>query len=201
MATGAEAVHLHPRRGDGTESLLAADVAAAVAAMRRACPGTPVGISTGLWIAGGDPRARWSAVAAWAGLPRSARPDFASVNIGEPGSADLPGLLQSLGIAVEAGVWSVADTALLAAAEPAAGWLRILVEIIDAPPATAPATASEILHHLGTLGVAAPRLLHGKDSPAGPWSRTRARWGCPPGSAWKTPPAARMAPRSAATPS
>jgi uncharacterized protein (DUF849 family) len=97
-----------------------------------------------------------------AGLPRFARPGFASVNIGEPGSADLPGLLQSLGIAAEAGVWSVADAALLAAAEPTAGWLRILVEILDAPPATAPVTASEILHHLGTLGVAAPVLLHGE---------------------------------------
>lgn len=162
VAAGAEAIHLHPRRGDGAESLLAADVAAAVMAVRHACPGTPVGVSTGLWIAGGDPRARWSAVATWAELPRFARPDFASVNIGEPSSADLPGLLESQGIAAEAGVWSVADTALLAAAEPAAGWLRILVEIIDAPPATAPATATEILHHLGTLGVAAPRLLHGE---------------------------------------
>ena len=36
------------------------------------------------------------------------------------------------------------------------------MEIIDAPSATAPATASEILHHLGTLGVAAPLLLHGE---------------------------------------
>lgn len=54
---GAEAVHLHPRGADGGESLLAADVAAAVTAVRQACPGTPVGVFTGVWITGGDPTA------------------------------------------------------------------------------------------------------------------------------------------------
>ena len=44
VAAGAEAVHLHPRRGDGDESLLAVDVGAAVTAVRQACPGTPVGV-------------------------------------------------------------------------------------------------------------------------------------------------------------
>jgi hypothetical protein len=71
---GAEAVHLHPRGADGGESLLAAGIAAAVTAVRQACPGTPVGVSTGLWITGGDPAARQSAVAAWAALPAAARP-------------------------------------------------------------------------------------------------------------------------------
>src|SRR5262245_39646856 len=73
-------------------SPLAADLAAAVTAVREACPGTPVGVSTGLWITGGDPSARQSAVAAWADLPAAARPDFASVNLSEPGWAKLCGL-------------------------------------------------------------------------------------------------------------
>jgi hypothetical protein len=56
VAAEAEAVHLHPRSGGGGESLLAADVGMAVAAVRRACPGLPVGVSTGLWITDGDRR-------------------------------------------------------------------------------------------------------------------------------------------------
>ena len=85
VAAGAEAVHLHPSGSDGRESLRAADIGAAVAAVRQRCPGIPVGVSTGLWITGGDPEARKAAVAGWGGLPASARPDFASVNLGEPG--------------------------------------------------------------------------------------------------------------------
>src|SRR5262245_6267274 len=43
VAAGATAVHLHPRRADGGESLLPSHVAAAVTAVRQACPATPVG--------------------------------------------------------------------------------------------------------------------------------------------------------------
>src|SRR5262249_13169001 len=127
------AVHVHPRGADGGESLLAADVAAAVTAVRQACPGTPVGVSTGVWIAGGDRAARRTAVAAWADLSAAARPDFASVNLSEPGWETLCTVLASAGIAAEAGVWSVVDAELLAAAGEAVGWLRILVEIINVP--------------------------------------------------------------------
>jgi uncharacterized protein (DUF849 family) len=162
VAAGAEAVHLHPRHADGRESLLAADVAAAVAAVRRACPATPVGVSTGLWITGGDPAARRSAVAAWAGIPPDTRPDFASVNVSEPGWADLCSVLASAAIAAEAGVWSVADAARLAAGGRAVDWLRILVEVIDVPAAGAVAAADEILCCLDELAVTAPRLLHGE---------------------------------------
>jgi uncharacterized protein (DUF849 family) len=162
VAAGAEAVHLHPRRADGGESLLPADVAAAVTAVRQACPVTPVGVSTGLWITGGDPAARRSAVAAWAGLPVAARPDFASVNLSEPGWAELCGVLASAGIAAEAGIWSVADADQLTAAGEAADWLRILVEIIDAPAGTAAAAADEVLRRLDELDITAPRLLHGE---------------------------------------
>jgi uncharacterized protein (DUF849 family) len=162
VAAGAEAVHLHPRRPDGGESLLSADVAAAVTAVRQACPATPAGVSTGLWITGGDPAARRPAVAAWAGLPAAARPDFASVNLSEPGWAELCGVLHTAGITAEAGIWSVADAGQLAAAGQAAGWLRILVEIIDVPAGRAVAAADEILRRLDELHVTGPRLLHGE---------------------------------------
>jgi uncharacterized protein (DUF849 family) len=162
VAAGAEAVHLHPRGADGRESLGPADIAAAVTAVRQACPATPVGVSTGLWITGGDPAGRRRAVAAWAGLPAAARPDFASVNLSEPGWTELCGLLQAAGIAAEAGVWSVADADQLAAAGDAVDWLRILVEIGDVPAEKAVAAADEVLRRLDDIGTAVPRLLHGE---------------------------------------
>ena len=168
VAAGAEAVHLHARGSDGAESVGAADVGAAVAAVRRACPGTPVGVSTGLWITGGDAVARQVAVAGWADLPGRARPDFASVNVSEPGLADLLDGLQAAGVAAEAGIWSVADADVLAAVGPAARWLRILVEIIDVPVERAVAAADAILRRLDELGVAAPRLLHGEEAACWP---------------------------------
>ena len=113
-------------------------------------------------------QARRSAVAAWEHLPRPARPDFASVNLSEPGSADLPGVLASAGVAAEAGVWSVADAESLAATGTAARWLRILVEISGAPAAGAVAAADEILRHLDELGVTPPRLLHGEEQTCWP---------------------------------
>ncbi len=164
MAAGAESVHMHPRRADGRESLMAADVAAAVTAMRRACWEMPVGVSTGLWITGGDPAARQSAVAGWAGLPAAARPDFASVNLSEPGWAELCTVLRSAGVAAEAGIWSVADADQLDTAGQAIDWLRILVEIIAVPAGSAVETADEILSRLDELNTTTPRLLHGEQA-------------------------------------
>jgi uncharacterized protein (DUF849 family) len=113
VAAGAEAVHLHPRARNGAESLDAADIGASVAAVRASCPGTPIGVSTGLWIAGGDAIRRYDAVARWARLPADRRPGFASVNVSEDGFAELAVLLDRAGIGVEAGVWSAGDAGLL----------------------------------------------------------------------------------------
>jgi uncharacterized protein (DUF849 family) len=176
---GAEAVHLHPRRADGGESLLAADVAAAVTAVRQACPGTPVGLSTGLWITGGDPGLRQWAVAGWAGLPGAARPDFACVNLSEPGWAELCGVLASAGIAAEAGIWSLADADQLAIAADPACWLRILVEIIGVPAAEAVAAADKVLHRISELNPGIPRLLHGEGPTCWPLIAHAAALGLP----------------------
>jgi uncharacterized protein (DUF849 family) len=179
VAAGAEAVHVHPRRSEGSESLLADDVAATVAEVRRACPEMPVGVSTGLWISGGDHRLRQAIVAGWADLPAPARPDFASVNVSEPGFVELVGLLHASGIGVEAGVWTASDAESLAASAPRAGWLRILVEVIDAPAAGAVAAADTILRRLDELGVTAPRLLHGEDAACWPLVAHAGRLGLP----------------------
>jgi uncharacterized protein (DUF849 family) len=165
---GAEAVHLHARGPDGAESVLAADVGAAVAAVRQACPGTPVGVSTGLWITGGDPAARQAAVAGWAGLAAAERPDFASVNVSEVGWAEVTRTLAGAGIGVEAGVWSVADAQALAAAAGLPPLLRVMVEVIGAPVPSAAGLGREIVRSVReSAWGAGPLLLHGEN--AGCW--------------------------------
>ncbi len=175
VAAGAEAVHLHPRGADGAESLDPADIGAAVAAVRASCPGTPVGVSTGLWITGGDVAKRHALVAAWADLPAEQRPEFASVNVGEDGFAALATLLQDAGVGVEAGVWSVRDAEALGGV-PA---LRLLIEVLDTPAAGAVAAADRILRRLDALGVAGPRLLHGEQEACWPLIAHAGRLGLP----------------------
>jgi uncharacterized protein (DUF849 family) len=168
VRAGAQALHLHPRAADGSESLLTADVGAAVAAVRRRTPATPVGVSTGLWITGGDVGRRQALVASWATLDLRQRPDFASVNLSEPGSAELLGALDAAGIGAEAGVWSVADARLLAETTASGvNWLRVLVEILDVPAAEAVEAADRVLSavHQADFGPGAgrpPVLLHGE---------------------------------------
>jgi uncharacterized protein (DUF849 family) len=50
VAAGAGAIHVHPRNTQGRESLAPDELAAALEAIRAACPSTPIGVSTGAWI-------------------------------------------------------------------------------------------------------------------------------------------------------
>jgi uncharacterized protein (DUF849 family) len=171
VAAGAEAVHLHPRAASGAESLDAEDVGAAVAAVREACPATPIGVTTGLWITGRDVEGRRRAVAGWGLLPRYRRPDFASVNVSEPGFTGLLETLGELGVAVEAGVWSVADAGALSIA---ADLPRLLVEVMRPD-----VDAREILARLDEVGVPGPRLLHGEGESCWPMVALAGRLGLP----------------------
>src|SRR5688500_16912245 len=104
-SVGAAAVHVHPRDDDGLETLAAEAVDATVAALRRACPELPVGVSTGAWMAP-DPDERVAAVESWTVLP-----DFASVNAHEEGAERVAAALHARGIGVEAGLWTPAAVA------------------------------------------------------------------------------------------
>jgi uncharacterized protein (DUF849 family) len=164
VAAGAEAVHLHARGPAGAESVRAADVGAAVAAVRQACPGTPVGVSTGLWITAGDPAARQVGVAGWAGLAAAERPDFASVNVSEPGWAEVVHTLAATGIGVEAGVWSLADVRRLATTPDLPPLLRVMVEVPTMPADSAVAAGQEIVRAVRESDLRTdPLLLHGEN--------------------------------------
>jgi uncharacterized protein (DUF849 family) len=162
VASGAEALHVHPRDGQGDETLDGAWVGAAMAAVRESCPGIPVGVTTGGWIAA-DAARRAEAVRPW-----RVRPDFASVNLGEEGSVDLCRQLLGAGIRVEAGVWSPADAEALVAAHMADAWMRVLLEPMEDTVQGALESVAGIEAVLDEAGVTVPRLLHGVDRTAWP---------------------------------
>lgn len=153
VAAGACAIHLHPRDADGRERLDAALVDAVVAEVRDACA-VPVGVSTGAWIEP-DLVRRVELIGAWRA------PDYASVNVSEPGAEAVMRVLAAAGVGIEAGVWSVADAKRLAALEVADRVTRILVEPVDVPCGDAVTVVDAIHVELDRHGLGVPRLQHG----------------------------------------
>jgi uncharacterized protein (DUF849 family) len=99
-----------------------------------------------------------SLVADWSGRDR---PDFASINMNEPGTDALADLLTGQGIEIEAGVWTVEDARLLGASTFGHRVIRVLVEPVDRSGAGAVATAAEAAAELARLGVRARQVHHG----------------------------------------
>jgi uncharacterized protein (DUF849 family) len=120
---GAFAVHVHPRDAHGAQTLQAEVCDAAVAAIRAAAPGLPVGLSTSEAI-DSDPFARAAAVRSW-----RQRPDFVSVNLSEPGWAGVVRAALHAGIGVEAGLATPADAAELARSSFTHQVVHALVEV------------------------------------------------------------------------
>lgn len=153
VASGARAIHLHPRDAEGAESLTAETVDSVVSAVRARC-GVPTGVSTGAWIEP-DLERRIALVSAWT------QPDYASVNVSEDGAEAIMAALLSAGIGIEAGVVSVEDAQRLAGGGLAQRVTRILVEPVDVSRLDAVATADAIHAALDRAGIVAPRLQHG----------------------------------------
>jgi len=156
---GARALHLHPRDPSGKQTLEPRHVLAAVAAV-RAATGLPVGVTTGIWTVDGGVQRRLDLVAGWTGPDR---PDYASINMSEPGTGELADLLTSLDIGIEAGVWSPGDARLLAASGFRDRILWVLMEPTDRRPAGAVASAAETAAELARRGITARQVRHGYD--------------------------------------
>jgi len=154
MRAGAGAFHLHPRDAAGEQTLEPEHVLAAVAAV-RAATGLPVGVTTGIWTVHGDVRRRLDLVAGWTG---DGRPDYASINMNEPGIEDLADLLTSLGIGIEAGVWTAEDARVLAASGFRDRLRWVLMEPEETEPAAAVAAAAA---ELAAQGITARQVRHG----------------------------------------
>lgn len=153
---GANELHVHARDENGRESLNAVDDT--VSAIRRACPGTLVGVSTAAWIEADATRTR-QAVTSW-----RCRPDYASVNLSEEDAPGLMDLLARSGIGVEAGLATVDDARRFVALEERDRAFRILVELDnEADAVAADKTCNDILAVLRQAGVSRQILLHGYD--------------------------------------
>ena len=158
IAAGAAELHLHSRGPDGRESLDAATMDATMAAVRQTCPGTLIGVSTGAWIEG-DGRRTLAAISGWRELP-----DYASVNLEEPGAAEVMHLLRQRGVGIEAGLASVADAERLVSLDRSSHALRILIEVAEQEANQARAVADGIHTVLRRAEVRRPLLLHGIDA-------------------------------------
>lgn len=152
VAAGAGAVHVHVCGPDGRESLAPEDIAGTLETIRAACPGTPIGVSTGAWIVQ-DVSRRLSIIKDWEILP-----DFASVNIHEEGALHIIRLLLNKGIGVEAGIWNAKAAATLLRSGLTDECLRILIEPAE-EGGSAKANLEEIEATMGHVGYS--RLLHG----------------------------------------
>ena len=157
VAAGADAVHLHVKDDDGLDSLDSARMDAALAAVRRAVPGIPLGVTTGAWALR-NPEQRVAAIRAWRTLP-----DFASVNWIEEGSDEVAAALLERGVAVEAGLWSVEAIEAWLASPSHQRCCRVLVEMIGPfSPGRTEADADVFLAMIGaSSGRDVPVLLHG----------------------------------------
>ncbi|PSJ59805.1 3-keto-5-aminohexanoate cleavage protein [Pseudaminobacter soli (ex Li et al. 2025)] len=153
---GAAELHVHARAPDGRESLLAVD--ATMLALRRACPGTLIGVSTGAWIENDKQRTR-DCITGWTGLP-----DYASVNLSEPDAPAIMDLLRQRGVGIEAGLASAADAQRFVGLKDHRRVLRILIEIEEQDAGIARKVANEIAMVLDRAGVRRPILLHGFDA-------------------------------------
>ena len=152
---GAGAVHIHQRAPDGTQTLDADHIAEAMNAIRAACPGLPVGVTTGAWIER-DPSRRLELVRAWTVLP-----DFASVNWVEEGVEELAALCLEMGVGPEAGIWTVENAEAYVRSPDASRYYRILVETRERDGISAIEQANQIHAVLDAAGIMVPRLQHG----------------------------------------
>ncbi|MEU7028060.1 3-keto-5-aminohexanoate cleavage protein [Streptomyces sp. NPDC046275] len=171
VAAGAEDVHLHPKLPDGTDTLDPDAVAEVLQRVRAAVPGVPVGVTTGAWAVP-DPAERARLVRAWTVLP-----DHASVNWHEKGADLVAEALLERGIGIEAGIYSGTDAAARFLDSPYADRvLRVLAEVVDPDPRTAPTTAATLLDALSGAR-RPPILLHGENDGAWPVLRLAATLG------------------------
>jgi uncharacterized protein (DUF849 family) len=161
IAAGAAELHLHPRGAAGKESLAAVDTT--ILSLRRACPGTLIGVSTGAWIENDEVHTR-NCIAQWNELP-----DYASVNLSERDAPAVIELLQRRRIGVEAGLASVADAERLVELPDHRPFLRILIEIEEQDLGVARQVAASIAAVLDRAGLRRPILLHGVDATVWPF--------------------------------
>src|SRR5882672_4249517 len=158
VRAGAAELHIHVRGDDGRETLRPAIVAITIEKLRRACPGTLIGVSTGEWIEKDDGRRR-DFIRNWSVLP-----DYASVNLVEADGAAVIESLKKRGVGIEAGIWTAADAVRCLELNLTTEALRLLFEINQQDKTDALSELAAIEKTLTKAAHRKPVLLHGFDT-------------------------------------
>lgn len=154
VSAGANALHVHPRDPDGAESLLGEHIDSAVAALREAFPGMPLGVSTGAWIEP-DVGARVAAIESWTVVP-----DFASLNFDEDGALEVASALRRVGVWIEAGLSRPSDVDILLTCPELDDVIRALLEPDESDGHAAWDNVRAIDAALHEAAIDVPRLAH-----------------------------------------
>ncbi|MFT9847775.1 3-keto-5-aminohexanoate cleavage protein [Aneurinibacillus sp. REN35] len=156
LALGAQAIHVHAREIDESETLAAQKCAEVIRVIRKTCGNIPLGLTTSL-TAEPDPDKRLYLVRQWNVIP-----DFVSVNFNEPKSIELCRLLTEKGIGIEMGLWTVHDAHQFLESGLVSHCLRVLVEVFEESSDQAIKQSREISHFLHEEDVNLPQIHHGE---------------------------------------
>ena len=154
MEAGAQVLHLHAYDEAGSETFATVPCAAALHAVRAACPGIPISFSTSADI---EPHPhRLESIGRWTELP-----DLVTANQGEEGIAELCDLLSARGVGIEAGLLHLDDARRFVKSGHPNRCVRVLIEPLDADPAVAVGHGAAMEQVLVNAGVALEQVHHG----------------------------------------
>ena len=156
---GAQAVHLHPKTADGVDSLLPDAVDAAVAAVRRAAPGLPLGVTTGFWALP-DAGERLVGGPALDGAARLRVAELARTRFARAGRG-----AAEQGLGVEVGIFHAEAAAVVGAVRHRQHCMRVMIEL---RPDADTGIADDLLDRVRAANSPAPVLLHGLDESCWP---------------------------------
>jgi uncharacterized protein (DUF849 family) len=155
VKAGAHILHLHPYDENNRETFAAGPCAATLRAVRLACPGAPISLSTSAGIEP-DPKKRKKLIASWTEMP-----DLVTANMGEKGILDLCELLFARGIGIEAGLLSLDDARSFILSGVAHRCVRVMVEPLDLDVDDALLHATAIERELARGGIRLEQVHHG----------------------------------------
>ena len=152
---GARVVHIHAFDGDGRETMAPEACATALRAVRTTCPDVPISLTTSAAVEP-DPARRFRLVAGWGELP-----DLVTANQGEKGILELCEHLIGRGVGIEAGLLSLDDAEAFVHTGVGAGFVRVLIEPLDADPGAAVEHAAQMEAVVTGAGIDLEQIHHG----------------------------------------
>jgi uncharacterized protein (DUF849 family) len=156
VEAGAQVLHIHAYDESGRETLAAVPCAAAVRAIRAACPGVPISLTTSATIEP-DSRRRLEFVESWTELP-----DLVTANQGEDGILSVCELLLAHGVGIEAGLLCPRDARSFVQSGLADRCVRVMIEPLCPDADRAIAEAAEMEDTVFSAGITLEQVHHGE---------------------------------------